>query len=616
MKPSVAVNTRNSFHRTIDPWISGDSPAWHALLAILVGLVAGFGAVGFRLLIGVFHNLSFFGSLSPHYNANIHTNASIWGPWIILVPIIGSLVVTFLVRTFAPEAKGHGVPEVMDAIHYNRGIIRPLVAAIKALASSLSIGTGGAVGREGPIIQIGSAFGSTLGQWLPVPDWQRMTLIACGAGGGIAATFNTPIGGLLFAVELILPEISARTLVPTAIATGAATFISRWAFGDHPAFNIHALTIEGGSLTSINALIIYSVFGVLLGIVSIIFIRMLYGFEDLFEALPVNDYVRHAIGMLLVGVMMYLMMRFTGHYYIEGVGYSSVQDVLNGSLTLPIFLFVLLVLKLLAMSLTLGSGGSGGVFSPSLFMGAMLGGAYAGLINVIFPMIHLDPASTAVIGMAGIVGGATGAVVTAVVMIFEMTRDYSVIIPLMISVSIAYGVRRVYLAASIYDLKLQRRGHYIPMALHNNLYFLRSARQLISRSVVHVSADFSIDRLRKLLRRVKRPPHLLVSDQGLITHVVSAEKVAKLVLPQEEQELHDALNGVADEKYIVVSADDLVFDIVARLRDEMCDIALVTKSGELNDPNEVLGVLTWSMVSTRSILPEPLLERKRHRKEV
>lgn len=611
MKAVYALYARIPFRRTIDPWIArGESPLWHALLAVLVGAVSGLGAVVFRLLIGFFHNLSFFGSVSPHYDANVHTAPSPWGALVILAPLAGAVIVTFLVRTFAPEAKGHGVPEVMDAIHYNSGRIRPLVAAIKAIASSISIGTGGAVGREGPIIQIGSGFGSTLGQILPVAEWQRMTLIACGAAGGIAATFNTPIGGLLFAVELILPEISARTLVPTTIATGSATFVSRMFFGDHPAFNIPALALEGGSLISLKALIVYIFFGALLGLASIVFIRMLYGFEDLFEKMPGNDYLRHLLGMLLVGVMMYLMMRYTGHYYIQGVGYASVQDVLNRTLTLPTFLFVLLVLKLLATSLTLGSGGSGGVFSPSLFMGAMLGGAYAGLINSTVPLIHLDPGSTAVIGMAGIVGGATGAVVTAIVMIFEMTRDYNVIIPLMISVSIAYGVRRIYLEASIYDLKLQRRGHYIPAALHNNLYLLHSAGELISTPVLRVTPDFDVARLSKILRRVKRPPHLLLTEQDQIKRVVAADKVEGMDLSGG---LDKALDGCADERFIVVSSDDMIFDIVARLRDQLCDIALVTESGELNAPEDVIGALTWADVSTGSILPRPLLERKRRR---
>ena len=202
-----------------------------SLLAIFTGLVAGLGAAVFRALIAFFHNLLFLGVFSLSYDANTHTPASPWGVAVILVPVLGALAVTYLVKHYAPEAKGHGVPEVIDAIYYHGGVIRPTVAVIKSLASAISIGSGGAIGREGPIIQIGAAFGSTVGQLIPLPRWQRLTLIACGAGGGIAATFNTPIGGLLFAIELILPEISSRTLIPVALATGAATYAGR---GQYP----------------------------------------------------------------------------------------------------------------------------------------------------------------------------------------------------------------------------------------------------------------------------------------------------------------------------------------------------------------------------------------------
>ena len=171
----------------------GHAKLW--FLAVLVGVIAGLGAVVFRGLIGLFHNLLFLGKLSVIYDANLHTPTSHWGAGVVLVPILGALVVAFLVKNFAPEAKGHGVPEVMDAIYYNKGVIRPIVAVIKSLASAVTIGSGGSVGREGPIVQIGSSFGSTLGQLLRLPAWQRITMLAAGAGGGIAATFNTPIGG-------------------------------------------------------------------------------------------------------------------------------------------------------------------------------------------------------------------------------------------------------------------------------------------------------------------------------------------------------------------------------------------------------------------------------------
>ena len=208
------------------------------LLALVVGIVTGLGAVVFRALIACVHNLLFLGHWSFDYDSSLFTPPPPWGPWVILVPVIGAIGVTFIVNNFAPEAKGHGVPEVMDAIYYHRGVIRPVVAVAKSLASALAIGSGAAVGREGPIIQIGSALGSTFGQVIRMSAGQRIILVAAGAGAGIAATFNTPIGGVLFATELMLPEISVNTFLPVAIATGTATFIGRLFFGAQPAFGV------------------------------------------------------------------------------------------------------------------------------------------------------------------------------------------------------------------------------------------------------------------------------------------------------------------------------------------------------------------------------------------
>ena len=207
-----------------------------SILALVVGVITGFGAVFFRALIALIHNIAFLGTFSIAFDANKFTPPGPWGAWIILVPVIGGLIVTFLVVNFAPEARGHGVPEVLDAIYYKEGKIRPVVAAIKSLASAVSIGTGAAVGREGPIIQIGATLGSSFGQMIQMAPWQRITLVAAGAGAGIAATFNTPIGGVMFAIELMLPELSARTFLPVALATGAATFVGRIFLGLQPAF--------------------------------------------------------------------------------------------------------------------------------------------------------------------------------------------------------------------------------------------------------------------------------------------------------------------------------------------------------------------------------------------
>src|SRR6201997_1677284 len=254
-----------------------------SLLAIVVGLVTGLGAVLFRDLIGLIHNIGFLGVFSFDYEANVFTPPSPWGALIILVPVIGGQIVTFLITKFAPEARGHGVPEVMDAIYYQDGKIRPVVAVIKSLASALSIGTGAAVGREGPIIQIGAAIGSTLGQIVRMAPWQRITLVAAGAGAGIAATFNTPIGGGMFALELMMPELSARTFLPVALATGTATFIGRIFFGIHPAFDMPSKLLASQSPATLDALLLYALLGGLIGIAAAAFIRGLSFAEDAFE---------------------------------------------------------------------------------------------------------------------------------------------------------------------------------------------------------------------------------------------------------------------------------------------------------------------------------------------
>src|SRR5579863_7061018 len=267
-----------------------------SLVALGLGVVTGFGAVLFRDLIGLIHNLLFAGQAQIHYDANIFTAPSPWGAMVILVPVMGAIGVTFLVSNFAPEAKGHGVPEVMDAVYYRGGIIRPVVAVIKSLASALAIGSGAAVGREGPIIQIGSALGSTLGQIVPMARGQRIILVAAGAGAGIAATFNTPIGGVLFAIELMMPEVSVRTFLPVAISTGTATFIGRYFLGAQPAFMVPELPPLGTDAAAVLTLCLYALLGAITGLAATGFIRGLHLAEDLFDKIKWR-YPRHILGM-------------------------------------------------------------------------------------------------------------------------------------------------------------------------------------------------------------------------------------------------------------------------------------------------------------------------------
>lgn len=553
-------------------------------LGILVGAIAGLGAIVFRAMIGLIHNIAFLGDFSFAYDANLHTPTSPFGAAIILVPVAGAVGVAWLVKTFAPEAKGHGVPEVIGAIYYNHGRIRPVVALVKSLASALSIGTGGSVGREGPIIQIGAAFGSSLAQWTRLPEWQRIALIACGAGGGIAATFNTPLGGILFAVELIMTEISARTLAPVILAVVTATAIGRIYFGDHPSFLIPQLELGAHQSFAPEVLIAYTILGALQGLGAVVLIRAIYGFEDLFDRMPGNYYSRHMAGMLLVGLLMYGLHTYYGHYYVQGVGYATIQDILNGHLDAPMMLLLLLGAKLLATSLTLGSGASGGVFSPSMFIGAALGAAFAYGARAVFPDLPLDPVASAVIGMAGMVAGGTGAALTVMVMILEMTHEYHAVLPLVLVVGAAHAVRRLVMQDNLYTMKLSRRGQPVPQSLHTPLMLLRSVADL---------ADTPTREGTKPLQSSKRF-HQVLRLHGEI----------KAVWPA---------GGSKPLTALTQAPDTAVFDAVARLRAAGASAVVITENGRPKEP--ALAALTLEEIAHHGHMPIAYLQKKRRQEQ-
>jgi CIC family chloride channel protein len=565
-----------------------------SVMSVLIGIVAGFGAVVFRGLIAFFHNLLFLGKLSLVYNANLHTPPSLWGPFVILVPVLGALGVAFLVKNFAPEAKGHGVPEVMDAVYYNKGNIRPIVALIKSIASALSIGSGGAIGREGPIIQIGSSFGSSVGQIFKMPVWQRITLIAAGAGGGIAATFNTPIGGVLFAVEIMLHEVSARTLIPVVISTATATYLGRVFFGSYPSFVIPSFQTPYFHLTHPLVLPSYVGLGIIMGLSSVLFIRSIYGFEDFFDRhVKGNYYTRHMSGMLLVGIIMYVLMATQGHYYIEGVGYSTVQTILNGSLSAPYLILILFVLKLFATSLTLGSGASGGIFSPALFMGSTLGAAYGGILERFLPGLAISPPAFAVAGMAGMVGGATGAAMAAIVMIFEMTLDYSVIIPMTITVALSYGVRKHLCNESIYTLKLARRGHYMPEALQTHFHQLKRANDIMDTHFGTVQASSTDEEFVRIALEQESVSIFLMEDEGRVVGVLAKDRALGCMAPVGKS---TTLYELAGKDFVTVSEDSTLFYVLARMRSNRASVALITNGKEAFSHDDVKGVITRQQI--------------------
>lgn len=560
-----------------------------SVIAVGVGIITGFGAIAFRGLIGFLHNVFFLGQFDWVYNANIYTPPSPWGPWVILVPIIGGLGVTFLVTKFAPEARGHGVPEVMDAIFYQDGKIRPVVAIVKSLASALAIGTGAAVGREGPIIQIGASLGSTVGQYVRMESWQRLTLVAAGAGAGIAATFNTPIGGVMFAIELMLPEVSVRTFLPVALATGTATFIARLFLGLNPAFSIPPIFLTSDHTSSLFSLVLFAALGVVCGFASIGFIRGLHLCEDIFEHIK-NAYLRHSVGMLLLGLMMYGFFFYTGHYHIEGVGYSTVQDILLGGLTAAPLLALLFFGKLIATSVSLGSGSSGGIFSPSLFMGAAIGGAFGAAVHLIAPGADITIAACAMVGMAAIVGGATGAAMTAVTMIFEMTRDYDIVMPMIMAVAISIGIRRIFSRENIYTIKLVARRHFIPKAMHANMFLVRQAGDVMDKDMMVLPADMPFDEFLQLPEHHAGLRHVVITQGTRIAGVLRVNTSLRRGLGGSYTRV--TLGAVASKNFVIAREDAIMFKVIGRMWRHKASMIVVVKSRGIPHKADVAGIIT------------------------
>lgn len=425
------------------------STSWGLMvLALVVGAGAGLGSIAFRWLITTFTHL--FSGHADYAGAGHAANPHV--PWlgvyfVLLAPIVGGLLYGPVVDRFAKEARGHGVPEVMLAVAQRGGRINPQVSVVKALASALCIGSGGSVGREGPIVQIGSALGSTLGRVVKVTEGRMRLLVACGAAGGIAATFNAPLAGVFFSMELILGAFTAEAFGATVISSVVACAIGRAAFGDTaflalPPFHVDHVAQFG----------LFAVLGVAAGAVGVGFTRILYWIEDACDWIWRGpEWLRPAAGGILLGALLLALPQ------MYGVGYPVLENAVKGSYVVG-FLLLLLVGKILATSLTIGIGGSGGVFAPSLFIGAMLGAAYGSAAHGLLPGTAGSAGAYALVGMGAVFAGSSRAPITAVVILFELTGQYTIILPLMLAVVLATATSHLLSRDTVYTLKLRRRG--------------------------------------------------------------------------------------------------------------------------------------------------------------
>ncbi len=554
----------------------GRSHLFTVVVAIVCGLGGGFGAVALRELIAIVQG-AFFGRGTPF----LAVLEQVPWTWRLLAPAIGGLLVGPLVHFVAREAKGHGVPEVMESILMRGGVIRPRIVIVKSLASAITIGSGGSVGREGPIVQIGSALGSTIGQVLGVSTRQIRTLVGCGAAAGIAAAFNAPIAGALFAVEILLGDFGVPQFSPIVISSVVATVVSRRFLGDFPAFDVPRY-----ELASPFELAPYMLVGVISGLVALAFIAVLYRSEAFFDRLRMPEFLKPAVGGLVVGLLGVWLPQ------IFGVGYDSINAALAGKLSVEL-LGVLLFAKMVATSVTLASGGSGGVFAPSLFLGAMTGGFLGTFVHGWFPEHTATSGAYALVTMGAVVGAATHAPITAIIMIFELTGDYRIIAPLMTACVISTLIATLLRRDSIYTLKLRQRGIDPFKEDDPNVFKGLYVRDVIDREpeVIPMSAPF-----REVLALVVRSRHaeFFVTDKaGALRGAISLSALRRLIFEHEALQ-HIVVAGDLVERARPSVHEDDNLDLVVRLFSlhDADELAVV----DSEDSSKLIGTVHWQDV--------------------
>lgn len=481
-------------------------------LAALTGLAAGGVAYLLYRLIGLLTNVVFFHRFSTDFSS---ARLNHLGLWVLVVPVIGGIVIGFMAKFGSPKIKGHGIPEAMEAVLFNRSRIQPRVAILKPISAAIAIGTGGPFGAEGPIIQTGGALGSLVGQIMHTTAAERKVLLACGAAAGMSATFNTPIAGVILAIELLLFEFKSRSFIPLVIASTLATAVHLQLLGSGPMFQVAAMDFSVP-----RALPFYLLLGGLCGLAAVAFSKLLYWTEDQFEKLPIDELWWPAIGALGLGIIGYFVPR------VLGVGYDTISDILNARLALDVLLVVMLA-KAVALVVSLGSGTSGGLLAPMFMSSAALGGAFAMVANRIFPGAHLSPGAFALVAMGAVFGAASRATFTFIIFAFEITRDYNSVLPLMLVSVIAAGVAMLLMPnASIMTEKLVRRGLRIHHEYEADIMQQMRVAETMDKNAPTINANMTVGELAARIAKrdpeISRHQALLVVDgngslEGIIT---------------------------------------------------------------------------------------------------
>jgi H+/Cl- antiporter ClcA len=565
-----------------------------SLLAAGIGILAGLIAFVLYDMIGLFTNLAFYHQFSFHFRSPEHSPL---GAWMIVIPVAGGIIIGFMAKYGSEKIKGHGIPEAMEAVLQSRSRIQAKVAILKPLSAAIAIGTGGPFGAEGPIIQTGGAFGSIVGQLFATTAVERKVLLACGAGAGMAATFNTPIAGVILAIELLLFEFRGRSFIPLVIASVLATSTRAILLGQKSMF-----TMANVDFDVLHGLPFYLLLGLLCGVAAIGYTKALYWVEDQFDRLPISDLWHPAIGALGLGIIGYFVPR------VLGVGYDTISDILNGNLALHL-LIAIAVFKSVALMISLGSGTSGGLLAPMFMSSAAMGGAFAIGIDRLLPGAHLSPGAFALVAMAAVFGAASRATFTFIVFAFEITRDYNAILPLMLCCVIADLVALHYLPHSIMTEKLARRGLHVPGEYEANVLNFVRVDEVMRKDVVPIPADMSVG---ELTARIGRSEYNLseglpvAGDGGKLVGVVTQGDLLRAL--EDDPAGRTKVVNAGGHTPIVAFSDEQAFDALSRmLQNNIGRLPVVTRE----NPERMVGYLNRSSILsvwTRQIEEEGVRE--------
>ena len=559
-----------------------------SVLAAGIGLVAGVVAFVLYKLIGMFTNLFFFHRWSFDFSSAQHNHLG----WVVIItPVIGGLIVGVMAKYGTSKIKGHGIPEAMEAVLSNRSRIAPRVAILKPISAAIAIGTGGPFGAEGPIIQTGGAIGSLVGQAFHTTAVERKVLLACGAAAGMSATFNTPIAGVILAIELLLFEFKSRSFIPLVIASTLATAVHMQLLGVGPMFKVSAM-----DFAIPRGLPFYLGLGLICGLAAVGFSKLLYWVEDQFDKLPIDEMWWPAVGALGLGIIGFFVPR------VLGVGYDTIGDILNGQLAWKILLVVMLA-KAAALAISLGSGTSGGLLAPCFMWSAAMGGIFAMVSNHFIPGAHLSPAAFALVAMGAVFGAASRATFTFIIFAFEITRDYNSVLPLMLVSVIADGIAMLFMPnSSIMTEKLARRGLRVHQDYETDVLSQVKVADTMEQDLPVVPAGTTVGALAERIAQhdpavARHEALLIIDDSGRLAGIITRGDLLRAFDKDSSGAM--SVQEAGTTRLVVTHPDELVSEAAAKmLHNDVGRLPVVDRA----DHGKVVGYLGRSGVMAARLL--------------